>query len=230
MSVKTLKNSFFDPEGLTTSTERRAERRKKIKSMGEFGTGNSFFNFGYDYFDNINCLNGYGGYDGDERYKSQVKLLCKYYQLEKKSRILDYGCAKGSVVYSFLSSGYTNAFGIDVSHYAVEQAPAALREKLYVFDGQASSLPFNEPFDLVVSKDVLPHLNIKQLHELFIALKKLKCKNYYFEIQCVASTKDLFLLALWDETHKTCMTETSWTELLNEYFGEELSVYFKRIV
>ena len=156
--------------------------------------------------------------------------MCLEFGLTKASRILDYGCAKGTIVNNLINLGYVNSFGLDVSNYAINKAPPKLKKKLFVFSGNMNQLPFKKPFDLVISKDVLPHLTILQLNELFFSLQKLGCKNYYFEIQTVTKSKDLRDLLLWDYTHKCCLTENCWYDLLNNYFGSELKVYFKKIL
>ena len=230
MSISILQSSFFDPQGSATSLKRRQARRELIKKMKDEFISNSYEEFGFDYFDNNKIMSGYGGYFCDDRYSENVNELAKHFVLNKSSKILDYGCAKGSIVLSFLNAGYQNVEGIDVSSYAISQAPEILNDRLRFFDGDLSSLEFETPIDLVVSKDVLPHLSIIELDDLFNKLKKLKCRNYYFEIQCVSSAIDLFSLAAWDATHKTCLPEQQWTEFLSNYFGAELSVHYKRIV
>ncbi len=60
-------------------------------------------------------------------------------------RVLDIGCAKGSMVNVFRELG-VEAFGVDVSEYAIYSAPKSLRPYLYVVDLDKDSLPFEDGF------------------------------------------------------------------------------------
>jgi ubiquinone/menaquinone biosynthesis C-methylase UbiE len=64
-------------------------------------------------------------------------------------RVLDVGCAKGSLVYAFRATGI-EAFGVDVSSYAISCAPKTLRSFLSKVDLDKERLPFNDNyFDLI---------------------------------------------------------------------------------
>jgi SAM-dependent methyltransferase len=60
-------------------------------------------------------------------------------------RVLDIGCAKGSLVFAFRKLGI-EAYGVDVSSYAISCAPAFLQPFLHVADLDNDSLPFKEGF------------------------------------------------------------------------------------
>lgn len=66
-------------------------------------------------------------------------------------KILDFGCAKGFLVKALRLLHY-EAWGMDVSEYAVNAAPEDVREFLY-----CDKIP-NKRYDWVISKDVLEHV------------------------------------------------------------------------
>ena len=80
--------------------------------------------------------------------------LVTYCGMMQEDRILDFGCAKGYVVHGLRLLGY-DAHGIDVSEYAISQAPREV-------NGYVTKIePFEEisiDFDWVICKDILEHL------------------------------------------------------------------------
>jgi SAM-dependent methyltransferase len=55
------------------------------------------------------------------------------------------GCAKGSMVFAFKELG-VEAFGVDISAYAIHSAPKPLKPYLHVADLDEDSLPFEDGF------------------------------------------------------------------------------------
>jgi SAM-dependent methyltransferase len=83
-------------------------------------------------------------------------LIYKY--LYGVRRILDIGCATGMSVWVFRRLLGLEAFGVDVSRYAVTNGVESIRPYLTRADITKGSLPYQQRFDLVVSYDVLEHL------------------------------------------------------------------------
>ena len=76
--------------------------------------------------------------------------------LRKGQKILDFGCAKGFMVKAFCLLGL-DAYGYDLSEYAVSQAPSDVRDKVF------NEVP-NLDFDWVIAKDVLEHVPYNEIH------------------------------------------------------------------
>jgi len=89
--------------------------------------------------------------------------LCEQLGIPEGAQILDYGCAKGFLVKA-LRLLHREAYGYDISDYAIESAPADVRHyvstKLYV-----------RGYDWVLAKDVFEHHTHE---ELLVALEKLR--------------------------------------------------------
>ena len=87
--------------------------------------------------------------------------LVTYCGMMQEDRILDFGCAKGYVVHGLRLLGY-DAHGIDVSEYAISQAPREV-------NGYVTKIePFEEisiDFDWVICKDILEHLPYESIDE-----------------------------------------------------------------
>jgi SAM-dependent methyltransferase len=79
--------------------------------------------------------------------------------IKKTDRVLDFGCAKGYLVKSLCLLGI-DAYGYDVSSYALSTAPAEIRDRL--------SNEFNTPdrYAYIIAKDVLEHVAEEELTSL----------------------------------------------------------------
>ena len=76
--------------------------------------------------------------------------------------ILDFGCAKGYVVKA-MRLLHKNAWGVDISEYAISKADAGVKQYLFLNNPELHN---SEPYDWVISKDVLEHIpyeNLKQV-------------------------------------------------------------------
>lgn len=98
--------------------------------------------FGQAYFDGARDY-GYGGYRYDGRWIPVARDMVDFFDLKPGDKFLDIGCAKGFLVKDLRAvCPGLDAFGLDVSRYAIEQAePEA---KPYVFVGDARTLPFRD--------------------------------------------------------------------------------------
>lgn len=88
-----------------------------------------------------------------ETQASRIKTL-----LHPK-RVLDLGCAKGFLVLAFRKIGI-ESYGVDVSEYALSEAPQEVKPFLCLADLNCDDLPFDDhSFDLIVATGVLEYLH-----------------------------------------------------------------------
>lgn len=98
-----------------------------------------------------------------------IGLACVGYQLKEGSKLLDYGCGAGALVYRFRELGF-DAFGFDI-HDVVNYRDPADRAFFRFFDNPEQNtsnmviasdrfrLPFEaDSFDLIISTTVLEHV------------------------------------------------------------------------
>ncbi len=196
---------------------RKGSQRKEL--IEKFQTSkfqqSDFKEFGYDYFDNKNFGVGYSGYSYDGRYSKNVEHMICFYNLAKNSKVLELGCAKGFVLIEFLKQGM-NVSGIDISEYAINNA----MEEIYPFLQLGSSEHLNyatDSFDLVYSKEMLPHLNEDQIIATLNEAKRVcKTDNIFLEIQVGNNKKDCELIYQWDITHKCIKSSDWWCSFLKD--------------
>ena len=177
----------------------------------------SFDRFGFDYYDNPNTGCGYGGYSYDGRYAETAQNIIDHYQLKYGDRVLEVGCAKGYLLVEFEKLGM-DVCGIEISEYAIQNAHPRIRDRLIM--ANAANLPLNSSsFDLVVSKEVLPHLTEIDIELSLAEFKRVaKSANIFLEIQCAVSEAARALCLKWDRTHKTIKTPQWWRNKMDEVY------------
>ena len=134
--------------------------------------------FGFHYFDGDRKY-GYGGYNYDGRWVKVAKNIIRHFKLKKGDRLLDVGCAKGYLVRDLLEQGI-DAYGIDISRYALKKADRIAKSKLKY--GNAMKINYkNNFFDAVISINSIHNLKekncIKALKEIKRVSKKMFCAS-----------------------------------------------------
>ena len=206
------------------------ERSELLKSNEIIHYSKDYKSFGFDYFDNKDSIVGYGGYKYDGRFSNSVKRMIDHYNLKKNSKVLEVGCAKGYILKEFHDQKML-VYGLDYSKYAIQNSHQDIKSKLVQWDiRKKTSYPDNY-FDLVYSKELLPHLSSKDISSIlneFNRISKNK-KSIFIEIQTSKTSEGLKLINKWDPTHKSLLLKKDWLNLFkkNNYQGD---YYFKNLI
>jgi SAM-dependent methyltransferase len=99
-------------------------------------------------------------------------ILRLLHPASKSSKILDVGCAGGSLIMSVRSAGFNDVHGIDVSKKAINECRKKGLTGLTLTDAQKMDLD-SRKFDIVIASDVLEHIRDDDaaLRECFRVLK-----------------------------------------------------------
>jgi len=116
---------------------------------------------------------------------------------------VDYGCAKGFLVNALRIIG-CDAYGEDISEYAIENCPESVREYI--------SLPNSRFYDLLICKDVLEHVEEEDLPEVLGKIKA-KSNKFFFVIPLGDSNRFRIREYEVDITHVTKKDEEWWINL-----------------
>lgn len=120
--------------------------------------------FGYEYFDAPESLTGFRGYrpDGNlaEGRRDFAAEACVIAGIPGVKTVLDVGCAKGFLVKALRDEGI-DAWGVDVSAYAVGAADPSIRGYLRVRSVQ--ELDGRERYDLIHVSGVLVYLTVSEI-------------------------------------------------------------------
>ena len=169
--------------------------------------------YGQEYFDGDRKF-GYGGYKYDGRWISVAKRIKKIYRLNKNSRILDIGCAKGFLIKDLIDLGF-DAYGLDISEYAIKNSHKDVVGRIH--HGNAKYLPFpDNSFDFVISLNTLHNLT---KNDCKIALKEIvrvsKGKSF-IQVDSYNNLKEKKIFLDWVLTAKYHDYPKNWKKLFKK--------------
>lgn len=126
--------------------------------------------------------------------------------LKREDSILDFGAAKGFIVRA-LRLLYRDAWGCDISHYAIESSDAGMGSHLKLCEN--CIVPFEKKFDWIIAKDVFEHIDEDQIQ---YTLKELRNSGKQMFAIIPLGENDKFIIPAYhrDITHKLAKTPDWW--------------------
>ena len=183
-----------------------------------------------DYFENgmENNLSCYSNYRWiPDLTIPMVARMVEYLGLNRHQLILDFGCAKGYVVKSFYLMNFRRCYGVDISEYAISQAPEETKPHLFLMDEDTDPIPMVDgiEYDWVVSKDVLEHVDYSKI-DIILNNLRLAAKNAFFVVPLGDGKRFNVPEYEHDVTHKI-RESLSWWEnrFIENGFSVKLSSY-----
>jgi predicted TPR repeat methyltransferase len=129
---------------------KKQDRSIQHQAQASFNNGSLYDNFYYKY-----CCGGPECRHGNEHFEQFFDSVAKtIVKTLKPKTVLDVGCSVGFLV-SKLRKLDVEAFGVDVSEYAISQVPSDI--KPYCWIGSATQT-FPNQYDLMVCIEVLEHM------------------------------------------------------------------------
>jgi SAM-dependent methyltransferase len=174
--------------------------------------------FGKEYFDGDRKY-GYGGYYYDGRFKEVAKKLSENYVIKRKTKILDYGCGKGFLMYDLQEMFGCQCTGYEISKYAKDNA-YKVGDKIFDY--------FTGGYDLVLALGVLHNLPLQSLRWAIGDIQKAG-KNKFITVDSYRNEKELYNLQCWTLTCEQFFTPDEWRFLFNEwgYTGDYEFLFFE---
>lgn len=106
-----------------------------------------------------------------------IKLISDFNLVGKK--FLEIGCAKGFLVKD-LRDGGVDAYGLDVSQYAIDNCEPEVAPYLIVGDARKDLKRYlNNEFDLVFSRSFLPCISESELPDLIKEMNRISKQQYH---------------------------------------------------
>ena len=87
--------------------------------------------------------------------------ILDYTKISKSKSIMDFGCAKGYLVYA-LRLLNREAYGVDISAYAIEKSPKEISAYLKTIKPLSNNIRW---CDLIICKDILEHIPYESIEE-----------------------------------------------------------------
>tara|TARA_Y100000588_G_C13884971_1_gene766176 strand:- start:26 stop:700 length:675 start_codon:yes stop_codon:yes gene_type:complete len=173
-------------------------------------------NFDCDYFDGSRKL-GYGGYKYDGRWIKVAKRATNLFGLKSGDKVLDIGCAKGFFVHDLVHSCDIDAYGIDVSTYALMEAMPSIAGRLHKQNMKNLIFP-DDTFDAVFCINTLHNLDKV---EAFTAIKEMNRvvknkKNIFIQVDSYRNEADLSIFENWVLTAKLYMQPEDWLKFFED--------------
>ncbi len=175
--------------------------------------------YGKDYFDGSRDV-GYGGYRYDGRWVPVATDIIARYSLEPGDKVLDIGCAKGFLVKDLVAQGI-DAFGIDVSDYALSVCEPEVVGRLHI--GSAESLPFpDKSFDAVLAINTLHNLEKPDLIRALREMNRLARKGTFVQVDSFRTPEEKEIFESWVLTAYTYGYPHEWEAIFDEagYTGD----------
>jgi ubiquinone/menaquinone biosynthesis C-methylase UbiE len=172
--------------------------------------------FDREYFDG-DRLTGYGGYNYHPRFWTDtVARIRDHYDLAPNASVLDVGCAKGFMMYDFKKlMPQLDIHGIDVSPYALENAPPEVRPFMQV--ANAKSLPFPaKSFDLVIAINTIHNLAPEECRQALREIARVSRKDAFVMNDAWRNDAEKQSMLDWNLTALTYMHVDDWKKLFAE--------------
>ena len=143
------------------------------------------------------------------------KHMMKYMKFLRKGsslKMLDIGCGRGYYVRDALEEGI-NAYGIDVSTHALENALAEVKDRITF--GSITEIPFgDEEFDVMTAFDVIEHIHPKDTLNMMEEIRSLLKSD---GIIIITTPNSNFGSWVFDLTHINVRPPKFWKLIFEEH-------------
>lgn len=137
----------------------------------------------------------------------------------KDETVMDFGCAKGYLVYALRLLGI-EAYGVDISDYAIRKSPKEVAEYLKKIEPCDDSFQY---CDYLLCKDILEHVPYDQLDNQLEILRT-KCNTIFAIIPLGENGKYIIPAYELDKSHHIRESEKWWEDKFKKHGFFDISV------
>ena len=147
---------------------------------------------------------GYGGrfapYTTETYYPIALQLATTINAYLKPKNCLVLGCARGYLVRALRENG-VDAYGVDISHWAIENADSKTKPYLILGDVNLLLPKFSsQKFDMLIAMDVLEHIHKPQLTNVIKESCRVTAKYILLQVPIVDNSVDLSHVSIYPES------------------------------
>ena len=205
-------------------TRRNVARRAEAKGPDVIAAareyGELFFDGPRDY--------GYGGYRYDGRWVPVARDIVEHFALKAGDRVLDVGCAKGFLVKDLMQvCPGLEAFGLDISEYALRQCEPEAIGRLHL--GTGSRLPFPDAsFACVLSLNTIHNFDRDEARTALAEIQRVSNGRAFVQVDSYRTPEQKEIFESWVLTARFHDYPEGWVRLFAEagYTGD----YFWTII
>jgi 2-polyprenyl-3-methyl-5-hydroxy-6-metoxy-1,4-benzoquinol methylase len=122
--------------------------------------------------------------------------IVSYTETPESYTIMDFGCAKGYLVHALRLLG-REAYGVDISEYAISQAPKEVSQYVEAIKPQSDNF---DHCDLLLAKDILEHIPYAHLVDQMKVIRK-RCNRIFAIIPLAKNNKYIIPAYELDKSH-----------------------------
>jgi len=189
-------------------SQRLTEKTEEVRAIAR--------KFDQEFFDG-DRKHGYGGLNYNPKYWEPVipDFESHFGSLRGKS-VLDVGCAKGFMLYDMTRLiPNVKVAGLDISRYAIENSPLAVRPHVTV--GDAKSLPYpSDSFDLVISINTVHNLELAECKAAIKEISRVSKGSAFISVDAYSNELERQRMMAWNLTAKTILSVDDWKSLFEE--------------
>jgi len=166
---------------------------------------NNFFT--KEYYHSIN----YNDYTTRTKKYDKTSLeLVEYFNMEKNTSVLDYGCAVGLLLNGFRKAGIEHLGGYDISKWAVDNS---IENNLNITTNPKILSKYHR---YTFSLDVFEHMFDNDVKKVLNSLNT-SCLVVRIPVK-VANSKDFYLdVSRQDKSHINCKTKGEWIDFIESH-------------
>ena len=171
--------------------------------------------YGHAYFDGTRDT-GYGGYRYDGRWVPIAEDMVKHFALKPGQRVLDVGAAKGFLVKDLIKvCPGLEAFGLDISEYAVMNCEPEMIGRLHLGDCRKLPVP-DGSFDAVIAINVVHNVDRDECVQAIREVQRVSRGRAYIQVDSYRTPAERELFLSWVLTACTHHYPEGWRELFAE--------------